>query len=367
MIYDGEVGFSISPQDKKITSMNKKTVAVAGANGELGTLLVNHLLTKGAKVKALVRSPSDALQETAKRNKNLVIVKVEYSSEDEILEALSDVFTLVSTLQGTRSVIVDLQARLLQSAIKKGVKRFIPSDYAANYLKSPVGINRNFDLRREFRVRAGDMVKKADSAIQITSIFNGGFMELLTNPLFQITDFKSKSLSYFGSPDLAYDYTTYDNTAEFTAFAALDPNPTPTIFSIAGQQITMNELGKVAKKFDPDFILKNAMGLWGLKTLIAVIKCVAPGKPNDVLPLYQKLQYARSMAEGLCCHDLLDNCIYPVKWTKVETILGDAIKKNCIESSKVAKKKSCASGLCVFGIAGLGLGLAVIVRKFIVI
>ena len=57
---------------------------------------------------------------------------------------------MVYALQGLREVIVDGQTQLLHAAVAAGVPRFIPSDFAVEYMGLTPGDNRNFDLRREF-------------------------------------------------------------------------------------------------------------------------------------------------------------------------------------------------------------------------
>jgi hypothetical protein len=60
----------------------------------------------------------------------------------------------VSALNGLHDVIIGRQSRLLEAAVLARVPRFIPSDFSADFTKTQLGQNRNFDLRREFMALA---------------------------------------------------------------------------------------------------------------------------------------------------------------------------------------------------------------------
>lgn len=104
-------------------------VAVAGANGKLGQLVIESLLKQSntVKVRALVRkaSPTSALstQYPGRYEESIV----DYSNKDDIQKATSGVYTVVSTLQGLEDVIQTAQLSLLDASVKNKVRRFIPS------------------------------------------------------------------------------------------------------------------------------------------------------------------------------------------------------------------------------------------------
>ena len=67
--------------------------------------------------------------------------------------------------------------------------------------------------------------------IQATSILNGAFAEILTYNI-PLLDIKQQQVGYWEDADWKIDFTTMDNTAAFTAAAALDPT-TPRFLRIA--------------------------------------------------------------------------------------------------------------------------------------
>ncbi|MFI8380542.1 NmrA family NAD(P)-binding protein [Leeuwenhoekiella sp. NPDC079379] len=70
-------------------------------------------------------------------------------------------------------MIVDLQKRILEAALKAKVKRFIPSDFCTDYTDLLPGENRNFDLVSVFRSYLDS------TSIQASSVFNGAFADIL--------------------------------------------------------------------------------------------------------------------------------------------------------------------------------------------
>jgi hypothetical protein len=216
-------------------------IVVAGAQGNLGKLVCEALLARArlagqdVLVRGLVRkgrtstpsSPTAAMP-TGAADPRLVIEPVDYASDDDLRRVCAGAYAVVSTLQGLEEVIVGVQSRLLKAAIAQNVRRFIPSDFSGDFTKLPEGSHRNFDLRRRFHQAADGIIRQSQAKIEFTSIFQGGFTELLGSG-WVLFDYKKRQVGYFGSPDAVMEYTTWQNTAEFAAAVALAPNPTPAL------------------------------------------------------------------------------------------------------------------------------------------
>jgi nucleoside-diphosphate-sugar epimerase len=195
------------------------------------------------------------------------------------------------------------------------VPRFIPSDYSIDFTRFPAGENRNLDLRREFHKRLDE------SSISATTIYNGAFAELLTGQMPLIL-FTLKRVLYWGNPDQRMDFTTIDDTAAFTARAALDPS-TPRFLRIAGDQLSARDLTVlVSEVTGQEFKLFRAGSLGLLGTLIRVARAVAPAE-RQLFPAWQGMQYMRNMFDGRAKLDPLDNDRYPgIYWAKVRDVLS---------------------------------------------
>jgi uncharacterized protein YbjT (DUF2867 family) len=293
----------------------KKIILIAGGTGNLGRKIINALLKKGAEVRAVVRSGSDTGKIKILENLGVKVFKVNMSKIEEVSNACIGVSCVVSALAGLREVIIDTQKTVLDAAITAGVPRFIPSDYSLDFTKLTSGENRNFDLRREFH----QYLDK--SSIAATTIFNDTFADMLTDQIPLIL-FKQKLVLYWGNADHRMGFTTVDNTAEFTANAALDPS-TPRFLQIAGDQISAREIKTVVSEVSgKKFRLFRAGGPGMLSTIIKIARTVAPGK-NELYPAWQGMQYMRNMIDKRLELTILDNNRYPgIHWTTVRELLA---------------------------------------------
>ena len=294
--------------------MNDSTIVVAGATGNLGGRIARALVERGAYVRALVRCGTALNKVERLRELGATIASVDLSSASGVVSACSGASCVVSALQGLGDVIVEAQSVLLDAAVKAGVPRFIPSDYSIDFTKFPPGENRNLDLRRDFHRRLDQ------ASISATTIFNGAFADMLTGQMPLIL-FKLRRVLYWGDADQQMDFTTIDDTAAFTASAALDPS-TPRFLRIAGDQLSARELTAVVSKVTGrQFRLFRAGGLGTLGTLIKVARAVAPGQ-KELFPAWQGMQYMRNMFGGRAKLEPLDNDRYPgIPWATARDVL----------------------------------------------
>ena len=291
------------------------TIVLAGATGDLGFRIAQALLQRGAVVRALVRPGNTKPEVAALRTLGADIRKVDFNSVMALTQACAGAACVVSALSGLRDVIVNGQKRLLDAAVAAGVPRFIPSDYSIDYTKLPNGSNRNLDLRREFNQRLDQ------APIQATSILNGMFTDLLTGQA-PVVLFGLKRVLYYGDADQPLDFTTTDNTAEFTAAAALDPT-TPRYLRVAGEVATVRGLqaAATAATGTPYKLLRvGPLGVLG--ALIKATKALTP-TTDEVFPPWQGMQYLHNMFTGLPKLSPLDNARYPdIRWTSVREVLA---------------------------------------------
>ena len=298
--------------------MSDSTIVVAGAAGNLGGRIAGALRERGASVRALVRHSTAREKIERLEGLGVAIARVDWGSASQVTAACSGASCVVSALNGLRDVIVETQTVVLGAAIDGGVPRFIPSDYSIDFTRQPPGENRNLDLRREFHLR----LDKA--AIAATTIYNGAFAELLTAQMPLIL-FKRKRVLYWGNADQRMDFTTIDDTAAFTARAALDPS-TPRFLRIAGDQLSARELTAVASEVTgTKFRLFRAGGLGLFSTLIRIARAIAP-REREIFPAWQGMQYMHNMFDGRAMLWPLDNDRYlDMRWTTVRDVLSKFI------------------------------------------
>ena len=289
-------------------------IAVAGATGDLGERIVRALLERGARVRVLVRSGSNRAKIIELEKIGAHVVSLTSWTVNELTKACQDVSCVVSALSGLRETVIDAQRVLLDAAMVAGVPRFIPSDYSLDFTRLPAGRNRNLDLRREFHTYLDQ------APIAATTIFNGPFADMVTGQM-PIILFSLKRVMVWGNVDQVIDFTTKDDTAAFTACAALDAS-TPRYLHIAGDQLSIRELtGVVSNVTGETYQLLPLGGLSTLSTLISVTRFVAPGV-KDTYPAWQGMQYLRDMLDGRGKAMSLDNDRYAgIRWHTVKDVL----------------------------------------------
>lgn len=291
-----------------------KIIVVAGATGNLGGKIVHALLAKGAEVRAIVRLETDLEKIKTLEAKGVSVFQVNMLNQSEIAKHCIGAHCVVSALAGLKETIIDAQKILVDVAVEAKVPRFIPSDYASDFTNLIEGQNRNLDFRRAFHQYLETL------PIQVTTVFNGPFMDLLTTDMPLIL-FKKQRILCWGSPNQLIEFTTTPNVAEFTANAALDEE-TPRFLRIAGDRLSCNDFvqllteltGKQYKLFRP-----GGIGL--LNFVIKMTRFFSPSK-KELYPAWQGMQYMRDMMEGRIIFQDYDNDRYStIKWTSVKAFL----------------------------------------------
>ena len=293
----------------------KHVILVAGATGNLGERITRSLLDHGAEVRAIVRRGTDLHKINHLEQLGAKVFEVDMSKVNEVTTVCAGVTCVVSALAGLRDVVIDTQKILLEAAVKAGVPRFIPSDYSLDFTKFPVGTNRNLDWRREFHT----YLDKAP--IKATSIYCGGFMDMLTDQIPMIMT-RQRMIMYWGNADHPLGFTTVADTAVYTALAALDSD-TPRSLWIAGDQPTPRKLQALMTDLTgKKFRLFRTGGQGFLNVLIKIIRKMAPGD-NELYPAWQGMQYLSNMIDERSKLERIDNDRYPgMKWTTVRDLLA---------------------------------------------
>jgi len=289
----------------------KDIIVVAGATGNLGRRICRELIKNEVTVRAIVRSGSAHSKVDALRAMGVEVHEVAEFSAAALKASCLNASCVVSALAGLQDVILDAQLELLNAAMAAGVPRFIPSDFSSDYTLMPEGENRNFDLRKSFQKHIDQ------TAIQATSIFNGCFADALryNTPLFNV---KEQTIAYYDhKQDWKVDFTTMDDTAAYTAAAAVDAS-TPKVLRIASFSVSPNELVNLSEQYKGNrFKLVDMGSMEGFSAYNKIQRANDPEGEKELYPRWQQAQYLYSML--LVQHPHLDNDRYPnLEWSKVE-------------------------------------------------
>ncbi|TDC93256.1 NAD-dependent epimerase/dehydratase family protein [Nonomuraea deserti] len=277
------------------------TVFVAGATGRLGRLIVDSLRRRDVRVRALVR-PGNTEGRQAFDDPAIEIVEGDIRDPaDRLTRALQGVDVVVSAVQGGAEVIIDGQVNLLRAAEQAGVPRWIPSDFSLGIDRLDYGDNDFADLRK----RAAESYRS--STVAPTSVLIGAFLEVLNMPFYNWVDWESGTFNYWGDGDQPVDFSTYSDTAEWTAEVALDPSAAGRTVRVAGDVLTLKELRRAMERGSGRRLEARQLGTTDdLRAEIECRKAVA----TDAFE-YLLLQYNWAMVTGKGKLDPLDNHRYP--------------------------------------------------------
>jgi hypothetical protein len=292
-------------------------VVLAGSTGDLGGRIATALGRRGIAFRSLLRRGTSEAIRAGLESSGATLVEVDYDDAAALRRACDGASCVVSALNGLEPVIVGMQGKLADAAVAVGVPRFIPSDYSLDFTKTRPGDNRNMDLRRAFMARIDGM------PIQVTSVLNGAFADLLTGTA-PIVLHKQRKILYWGSADQPLDFTAKDDVAAYVAEVALDA-AAPRFLRIAGSTVSPRQLVALMTE-----LTKQKFGLWRpggiglLGVLIGIARTLTP-RNDDVFPAWQGMQYLRDMASGRGKLEPLDNDRYGRRpWTSARDVLAAA-------------------------------------------
>ena len=280
------------------------TVLVAGSTGMLGSKIVSALLDKGnIDVRAMVRSINDSNPENhqkidAMKAKGAVIVEGDVMQPETLLPLCAGVDVVVSAI-GNNEVTVPGQKNLIDAAKQQGVKRFIPSDYSADYRGLDYGDNDNLDKRKEV------LEYLQHSGLEYTLVLNGMFMEFITYmPLF---DLKHQIFQYWGDGETPMDFTTTEDTAKYVAEAVSDPGLANTALEVAGDTLTPKQLKATYEAATGNKLTEKSLGS------VAEFQAWITAKKASASSLeeYVYHQYIYAMVSGKGKLDQIGNDRYP--------------------------------------------------------
>lgn len=236
------------------------TVLLAGATGMLGNRIAAHLLDQPDVALRLLRRQT-ARADTAKATaidallaRGAVVAVGDVTDAPSLDAATAGADVVVSALQGGPDVIVDGQIALAEAAVRNGVRRFMPSDYAIDLFAAPKGAPQ-FDMRR-----------RADSAIdalpmQVVHVLNGAFMDMMLDPGTPgLVDVANGTVTLWGSGDEPFDLTTVDDTARFTARVATDSDDLSGVRYVSGEQASFNTIIAETEQITGRSLTRNVLG-----------------------------------------------------------------------------------------------------------
>ncbi len=235
-------------------------VLVAGATGMLGNRIAAHLLDQtdvsvGLLLRDAVPSDPDKAQAVdALVGRGATVVLGDVTDPSSLDAATAGVDVVVSALQGGPDIIVDGQVALAGAAARNGARRFLPSDFAIDLFSAPEGAPQ-FDMRR----RADREIDALP--LQVVHVLNGAFMDMMLDPgTAGLIDLAKGTVTLWGTGDEAFDLTTVDDTARFTAKVATDPADLSGVRYLSGSRASFNEIIAQTERLTGTTLTRNVLG-----------------------------------------------------------------------------------------------------------
>lgn len=285
-----------------------KIVVLAGATGNLGSLIAHALLDKpGVRLRVVVR-PASAQKLADLRGKGVEVVEIDLDDEtqdEKLATALNGAFSVVSAIQSGPDVIVGAQLRLIEASRRAKVRRFIPSSFSYNIFGLGDGENISTDDRRAFAREA----EKTRGDVEVVHVNIGAFLD--RRVLFGFLgafDLDAGEAFLWGDGQTAMDFTTYEDTARFTAEVAVDEGQVPFVFEVAGDTLTFYELVKAYEEASGKSITVVRKG--SLADLDREIDQRRRAEPQNVYG-WLPLMYWRGMLSGKGKLHAIANDRYP--------------------------------------------------------
>ncbi|KAF2239703.1 NAD(P)-binding protein [Viridothelium virens] len=214
-----------------------KSVAVAGATGNLGPSIVTQLVEAGFTVTTLTRLDSKSAPPSGTK-----AIPVDYTSVASLTAALQGQDAVVSAL----SPAVADQIPLIDAAIAAGVKRFLPSEFGcdtlnANAAKLPV-------FGRKVQVHDYLAEKAKDGKVTYTLMMTGAFLDWALGTTL-IVDLKGGVTSVYDGGDRESSMTTLPDIGRAVVGVLKHPKETENrAVYTQSASVTQNRVLAIANK-----------------------------------------------------------------------------------------------------------------------
>ena len=237
-----------------------QTVLLLGATGHLGSRVAHHLLRQPeARLRLLVRP--GALSDPAKArmvgnlfDEGAEVIEGDLADAASLDRATQGVDVVVSCVQGGPETILDGQVALAEAARRQGVRRILPSDFALDFFDGPTELHLPFDLRRQVGARI------AQSGLEVVHVLNGGFMDVVAAPFAGILDQAAGAIRFWGTGEERFDLTSVEDTARFTARAALDRALPSGKFAVSGSQLSFHDMASAVEAATGQPLRRESLG-----------------------------------------------------------------------------------------------------------
>ncbi|KYK55043.1 putative oxidoreductase - protein [Drechmeria coniospora] len=220
-----------------------KNVAVAGAAGSLGTVILNKLIESNKfNIKVLRRNGSKSTY-----GAGINVVDVDFESVASLKAALAGQDAVVAPVGFPA---LSLQNQLIDASIEAGVQRFIPSEFGSDLENA---LTRKLPVFASKVAVADYLAEKAKStSLTYTLVSNGAFLDWGLEKGF-ILDTSEYKPTIFDGGDAPFSTSTLSTVGDAVVGILLHPNETKNrAVYVEDLQVTQNQLLTLAKQVAPN-------------------------------------------------------------------------------------------------------------------
>lgn len=217
-----------------------KTVAVAGATGNLGPHIVKQLLLAGFAVTILTRPGSKHTFPTG-----TTVVPVDYDSLDALTTALRGQDALVVALGAPG---LAKQQLLLDASVAAGVRRFIPSEFGSDTSNPKTAALPMLSDKSKFQEVLRKKVAEPGVTLSFTGIINGPFLEFCIQ-IGLLTNVREHSTCLWDGGERPFSTTSLATVGRAVAAVLQHPAETANrMVYVQDTALTQRQISKLAQK-----------------------------------------------------------------------------------------------------------------------
>ncbi|KAJ7163865.1 NAD-P-binding protein [Mycena crocata] len=294
----------------------RPTVLLFGGSGITGGSIVDALLARNEfKVKVAIRPSSEeksSVVDLKRRGVEIVLIDIASASLNELVEVLTGVDTVISTLVHTQ---LGLQYGIIDAAVSAGVKRVVPCDFGTPGLKGKL------DIR--------DYVRKSEigyTFIDIGFWYQYHLTEVKPEQAYVPFLWETSRFVYNGGT-VKTSYTDLGDIGKFTARIVADPRTLNQYVFAWGEEVTQQDLASIAEEVSGEKPLLISKTTEDLLKLIAEAKETRSGllayweyhystwilgentKENAVKPEFGSALDARQLYPDFVVHPLREHAV----------------------------------------------------------
>lgn len=203
-----------------MSSSEAKTTGIAGISGKFAQCIIKSLLLNpSVQIKGYCRSISK-LPTILTTRPRIKISTGSYDDKASIQNFVSNTSIVICCYFASTEVMTNGQKYLIDACETAKVPRYIAGDFSVDHTLIPSSRIQLFP-KPTMKIIEYLSTKKTVKGVHI---LNGALMETFWAEFFQLYDSSSRTLSYWGTGDEKWEFTTYQTAADYTAAVALDEN-----------------------------------------------------------------------------------------------------------------------------------------------